>query len=354
MDEKKNFIYTEPLDQLLDDVGLNKYKAAGQVASKVVQWVSSQLEHGSDIGILARNADQLVDAELKGMFKSITHKGVCFPCCISPNHIAGHSRPTIGATVSDGDLVKIELGVHLDGFPALVCFTKFIGNTLPMNDPRARALLGAINASRAAFQCMKPGSTNKEVVNAMTAECERYGLNLPLAHFDGVVPGVFSYQVSQNVIDGCNDDNDEFIHQFIMPRDNNDFDFTMRKMEFEEDEVYAIDILLSTGLGKLQQGDTQLFKRNWNKYEGLRVKSSKESLSLFPKTPFPVDMSQQLNPRFRFGLKECKEKGLVSEYPEFHERNGEYVARIKFTVIVRDNPILVVGIPADEELSKII
>ena len=60
-------------------------------------------------------------------------KGVAFPVCISVNEVAGHFSPMKQDTMSikAGDLVKIDLGVHIDGFitqaaQTVVCPGKFI------------------------------------------------------------------------------------------------------------------------------------------------------------------------------------------------------------------------------------
>ena len=68
--------------------------------------------------------------------------------------------------------------------------------------------------------------------------------------------------------------------------------------------------------------------------------------------PFPVNTKDK-PASFRFGLKECLSKDLIKEYYPMADKEGEYVARIKFTVIVKDKPILICGYPADNELKKI-
>lgn len=52
-------------------------------------------------------------------------KGVAFPVCVSVNETCGHFSPlaTENATLKDGDVAKIDLGVHIDGCIALVAHT---------------------------------------------------------------------------------------------------------------------------------------------------------------------------------------------------------------------------------------
>jgi methionine aminopeptidase len=59
-------------------------------------------------------------------------KGMAFPTCISINEICGHYSPLISdakekeaeiGILKEGDVVKIDLGVHIDGYIALVGHT---------------------------------------------------------------------------------------------------------------------------------------------------------------------------------------------------------------------------------------
>ena len=56
-------------------------------------------------------------------------KGVAFPTCISVNNIVGHLSPlkSEDQQLKDGDLVKIDLGCHIDGFVGLVAHTIVVG-----------------------------------------------------------------------------------------------------------------------------------------------------------------------------------------------------------------------------------
>src|SRR5205807_730217 len=99
----------------------------------------------------------------------------------------------------------------------------------------------------------------------------------------GIIPGMISYQISRYVINGYNNDEDEFIHKLILAKANPLYDFTLRETEFEENEIYAIDILMSTGTGKLYNSnkETNIFKRNFEFREMLKLKSSKIVLNEF-------------------------------------------------------------------------
>src|SRR5206468_2231533 len=109
--------------------------------------------------------------------------------------------------------------------------------------------------SKNIYDMMKPNYTNKDVVKVMAKYAEKYQCNLPISNEKGYIPGVISYQISQYINDGYNEDDDEFVHRIILSRENSDYDFSLRETAFEENEVYAIDILMSTGPCKLNRCD---------------------------------------------------------------------------------------------------
>jgi len=350
------FEFTDPLEQLNEPNALNKYKAAGLIATKAINEAVKSLHPNTKLLDLANQTTKFIMDECTKTYKDVTYKGLAFPVCISKNHIAGHYIPKENEVANNGDLIKIELGVHIDGYPALIAFTTLITeNNQKYNDQRAKTLKAVIESSKEIVGMMKPGKTNKDVVKIMEKYAEKYNCNLPVYNdneFD-VIPGLMSYEISRGIIDGYNDDDDEYVHRFILSRNNPNYDFALRETEFEENEVYAVDILMSSGTGRLQNmNETYIYKRVHSIFESLKLKASRDVVSSFGKELFPVKIDPN-NVRMKLGLKECIEKDLLTVYPTTCEKEGEFVARIKFTVIVKDKPILVCGKPADSELGKL-
>lgn len=56
-------------------------------------------------------------------------KGVAFPVCISVNEVAGHFSPLEKETytLKNKDLVKVNLGVHVDGYPCVIAHSQIVG-----------------------------------------------------------------------------------------------------------------------------------------------------------------------------------------------------------------------------------
>ena len=88
-------------------------------------------------------------------------KGVGFPTCISINHCICHNSPIASDAdiiVEAGDLVKIDLGVHIDGYIA-PCATTFIVGGGEITGRKADALMAAYQASEVALRMMRPGAS---------------------------------------------------------------------------------------------------------------------------------------------------------------------------------------------------
>lgn len=346
---------TDPIEQTKDAINIAKYKTAGQIVTKTVDEIVKNVRDGIKLTELSNIGNHYIKIELDKVHKDIKYKGLTFPICLSLNQIGGHYIPQSDTDiVKEGDILKIELGAHIDGFPANIVYSTIVSSSNnKISDKRSNVMKACIEASREIAKIMKPGKTNKDVANIMKKCAENYGCNLPVCNEPGAIPGILSFQMSRYIIDGYNDDEDEFIHRFILSKENPNYDFSMRENEFEENEVYGIDILMSTGSGRLHSTDKiDIYRRNHETKTQLKIKASRETLSLFNRERFPICVNTK-ETKYRLGLKECLEKKLIERYPVVCEKEGEYIARIKFTVIVKDKPILICGKPADAELNKL-
>jgi len=106
--------------------------------------------------------DKLINDLIAGVFKTgKMEKGVAFPTCISINNCAGHFSPLADdtTTLKDEDLVKIDLGVHIDGFISVVAHTHIVtaNPQVPITGRKADVIAAAYYASECAHRLFKPG-----------------------------------------------------------------------------------------------------------------------------------------------------------------------------------------------------
>ncbi|XP_057513211.1 ERBB-3 BINDING PROTEIN 1-like isoform X2 [Actinidia eriantha] len=261
------------------------------------------------------------------MYKNVKKKierGVAFPTCISVNNTVCHFSPLASdeTVLEDGDMIKIDLGCHIDGFIAVVAHTHVLHGG-SVTGRQADVIAAANTAAEVALRLIRPGRKNKDVTDAIQKVATAYDCK--------IVEGVFSHQLKQFVIDG---------NKVVLSVSNPDT--RVDDAEFEENEVYAIDIVTSTGDGKprlLDEKQTTIYKRAVDKNYHLKMKASRFIFSeigqKFPIMPFTARALEEK--RARLGLVECVHHDLLQPYPVLHEKPGDYVAHIKFTVLLMPN-----------------
>jgi methionine aminopeptidase len=135
---------------------------------------------GASVSTICGTVDDFVEEELKKTFSNKKSKnlerGIAFPCCLSINEIAGHYSPCADDSVNlkNGDVVKIELGAHIDGFAAGVAHTIVVGGKA--EGKAAEVILAAHNAFLAAQRSIRVGGLNQEVTAKIQAVCDEFGV----------------------------------------------------------------------------------------------------------------------------------------------------------------------------------
>ena len=129
-----------------------------------------------------------------------------------------------------------DLGAHIDGFIAVVAHTVVVGTSADtkVDGRKADVILAAHYAAEAALRLVRPGSENNAVTDAVQKVAESFKCK--------PISGMLSHQLKQFRIDG-----EKSIIQNPTEAQKKDHE----KCEFEVNEVYAIDVLISTGDGKV-------------------------------------------------------------------------------------------------------
>ena len=147
---------------------LDKYKAAAQITNAALLKVIGLCVPGADINKVCQEGDLFIEEELKKIFNNKKSKklerGIAFPTCISVNHVCGHFSPMADESIAlqDGDLAKIDLGAHLDGFIAQAAHTIVVSAdpNSKVTGKKAEVILAAYNALQAAQRSIRHQSTN--------------------------------------------------------------------------------------------------------------------------------------------------------------------------------------------------
>jgi len=300
-----------------------KYKTAGEVANKVLTQVVVECVPGKKIFDVCTFGDKMISDQIALAVTKKVEKGSAFPTCISVNNTVGHFSPLIGdaSVLAEGDLVKVELGVHVDGFVALIghSFVCTANQAVPTTGRKADVICAAHYAAECAHRLIKPGRKNTEVTDAIQKVADIFKCQ--------PMEGVLSHQMKRFVIDG----NHVIANKAILEQKVEEF-------EFEENSVYAVDIVISTGEGKSRELETRttVYKRAVDQTYLLKMKSSRyvynEINSRFPTFPFSVRSLDEK--RAKLGITEMVNHDMLHAYPVLYEKPGEFVAQFTFTVLV--------------------
>lgn len=306
---------------------VTKYKSAADIVNKALQLVISQCKPKAKIVDICEKGDTFIREQAGNMYKNVKKKierGIAFPTCVSVNNTVCHFSPLASdeAVLEENDIVKIDMGCHIDGFIAVVAHTHVLREG-PVPGRAADVIAAANTAAEVALRLVRPGKKNKDVTEAIQKVAAAYDCK--------IVEGVLSHQLKQFVIDG-----NKVVLSVYNP------DTRVDDVEFEENEVYAIDIVTSTGEGKpklLDEKQTTIYKRAVDKNYHLKMKASRfifsEISQKFPIMPFTARALEEK--RARLGLVECVNHDLLQPYPVLHEKPGDLVAHIKFTVLLMPN-----------------
>ncbi|KAK9173550.1 hypothetical protein CmeUKMEL1_12010 [Cryptosporidium meleagridis] len=308
---------------------VTKYYTAAEIVNSTLQYVITLCLDGADISEICRKSDSMIEEKSSSVYNKKEggrklDKGIAFPTCISVNEICGNFSPLPAESLKlkNGDLVKIDLGAHIDGFIS-ICSHSIVIGVERISGKQADVLKAAHTALEVAIRTVKPGNTNTYVTSMLNKTVKEFNCNM--------VQGVLSHQLKRHVIDG---------NRVIISKET--LDEKVDEFTFEENEVYGLDILVSSGEGVPRDSDyrSTVFKRaietNYNLKSPIPRQFLSEVNKRFPTLPFSLNMISDEKVA-RLGVSECIRHNLLYSYPVLTERQGEYVASFKCTLLLLPN-----------------
>uniref|UniRef100_A0A6Q2Y1J0 Peptidase M24 domain-containing protein n=1 Tax=Esox lucius TaxID=8010 RepID=A0A6Q2Y1J0_ESOLU len=232
---------------IAEDLVVTKYKMGGDIANQALCVVIEAAKSGVSVLSLCEKGDAYIMAETGKVFRKEKElkKGIAFPTSVSVNNCVCHFSPLKSDPdyiLKDGDLVKIDLGVHVDGFISNVAHSFIVGATkeAPVTGRKADVIMAAHLCAEAALRLVKPGNQNSQVTEAWN--------NIAKSFKCTAIEGMLSHQLKQHIIDG-----EKTIIQNPTDQQRKDHE----KAEFEVHEVYAVDNVPSTSCCSLSAYSTR-------------------------------------------------------------------------------------------------
>jgi len=278
---------------LVDNDILEKYREAGRIVTEVRDNAVKKVKVGSSLLELA----EYIESSIKDK-----GAGVAFPANISINEEAAHATPARNDKhVFGRDLVKLDIGAHIDGYIADTAVTIDLGN----NQQIVKASQTALDA---AIEIVKAGINTSEISEIIEKTITSFGFN-PVVNLTG-------HGLEQYV-------------QHAPPSILNKR--TETGVNLKEGQVIAIEPFTSSGAGRVYEaGHAEIFSLlDLKPIRSSDARTVLREIETFKKLPFA---KRWLKGRVDMSLRQLEVANIIRSYPVLKDHG--LVSQSEDTVIV--------------------
>jgi methionyl aminopeptidase len=281
------------------------YEQAGRVASGALHFGAKQIKVGADVRAILDSVEEYLA------------KHGCapaFPAQISVDHVAAHFCPTDTdeIIIADGQVVKIDVGAHHDGYIGDNAMTIAVGGK---HDELVRASRDALDA---AHKMLRAGVSPHEVGAAIQAAIAARGFQ-PIRNLTGHGLARFNIHDSPS-----------------MPNYP-----TGERVPLRAGQVIAIEPFATSGSAGLVYNGSNPTVFTLNVKRPVRSPYARETLALiegYGGLPFTTRwLTRELGSKALLGLGELRRAGMLHEYPPLIERSQGLVAQSENTFLVTED-----------------
>jgi methionyl aminopeptidase len=287
---------------------LNKYIEAGRIAAEVLNYAKSIVKNYMNLLEMTEKIEKKI-LELKAK--------PAFPVNISINDMAAHYHPQITdkTIITEKDYVKIDVGIHVDGYIGDTAATVRLAG-------KDELILCSEKMLENALKVVRPGITLGELGEIIENTAKEFGLN------------------SVRNLTGHSLDRFDVHAGLTVPNIKNDDRYQLR-----EDEVIAIEPFCTAGNGYVKDSGSALIFR-WIMDRPTRTEDTRKILEMarekYERLPFAKRWIQkEMSPlKAEFALRELLVVNALYGYPPLREVSGKPIAQSEHSVIVREKPII--------------
>ncbi|MCD6211112.1 MAG: type II methionyl aminopeptidase [Methanophagales archaeon] len=280
---------------------LEKYKAAGKI---LIEVRDAALE-------LVKPGNRLLDVA-EFVESSIRDRGgePAFPCNISRNEEAAHATPSIDdeAVFGEEDLVKLDIGVHIDGYIADSAVTVDLSGKY---EELIRASEAALDE---AIKIIHDGVSTVEIGEVIEEAIKERGYK-PIVNLSGHGLVRYNSHAPPTI------PNVKYEHGVIL----------------RTNDVIAIEPFATDGGGKVvESGNVEIY--SLIKPKPVRMREAKKLLDEIKKYHgLPFARRWLPRERLNLALRALKNTGVLRDYPILREEDRGLVAQAEHTVIVKED-----------------
>ena len=297
---------------------MEMYKKSGQIVSKVRKMAVDYVK-----------ADMKIIDLVEYVEKNIIEMGgiPAFPCNVSINEITAHytSPPGDDSTIKRGDLVKIDLGAHVDGYIADSAVSVLVGaddytdldsSEQDLNEKMIEtaqdALESAINTIKDGIEIGKVGTAIEETINKnnlnSVSNLTGHSMDRWILHSGVSVPNI-------------KEDNKHII---------------------QEGDVLAIEPFVTNGIGRVgDMNDTYIFR--FLRDRPMRMFQARQLLKIieinYRTLPFSQRwLTEHINSKqVNMAIRQLLSSRAIYPYHVLKEKSNSRVAQAEHTVIVESD-----------------
>jgi len=281
----------------MDDRVYDAYREAGALARKVLRRGADLVKEGVSLLEMVETTEGMVIEE---------GAQLAFPLNVSLNEAAAHDTAMPGdeRTFARGDLIKVDLGVHVDGYIADTAMTVDLGNHGPLVEASSAALDAAIAAVR-------PGVIAGDLGAIIQSKIEEHGYK-PVSNLTG--HGLDRYDLHAKPM----------IPNIAMSGG----------AVLLEGMVFAIEPFATTGSGRVVEAPrVEIYKQAAAR--PTRLPSAKRILETArPRRGLPFSRRWVPGDRVDLGLSTLVRDGILHPFPVLHDIQGSFVSQAEHTLIV--------------------
>lgn len=291
-----------------DDV-FEKYMKAGQIAATARDKGSALIKAGVSY-------KKVVD-EIEHIIKK-NGAGIAFPTNMAVNHIAAHFTPPVDDehVFQEGDIVKVDVGAHIDGYIADTALTVEIET-----DDHSELRQASAEALGQAIKLMKPGVKLSEIGKKVEETIKGYGFK-PIDNLTGHSLNRYNLHSGMSIP-------------------------SIASMSFQrkprQDDVIAVEPFATTGSGHVVSGKGShiyILKGGMN-FRRLRDRRSRVMMKKlqhhFRSLPFASRWCEGILPNTSVSLRWLEQKGMVHHFPQLLEQNRGLVSQKEHTMIITED-----------------
>lgn len=152
---------------------IDAFREAGRISARVRDWAAREVKPGVLLRLVQEGVEDLIRQE---------RASPSFPAQTSVNEIAAHycSPPSDRTEFKEGDLVKLDVGAHVDGYPADTGVTI----DLSVDGKWSVLILAASRALDAAIAALKDGVDTGRIGHMIERSIKAAGFR-PIANLSG-------------------------------------------------------------------------------------------------------------------------------------------------------------------------